>query len=253
MRLSGLIKQTVLLPALLGVVVLFAWEAIYQSGVVSKLVLSGPSAIAVIAVSDAPELLENSLTTLSEALSGFVIGNVVGLTFAIAFMQWRILKRAIFPLAILCEAIPVVAILPMLIIWLGSGMGPKIFIAAFLSFFPMLVNAYRGLNNLDEEVLELLHSYSAAPRQILWMVRMPAALPFIFSALKLSACGSMISALVAEWVASQHGLGYLIVFYSLGYRIANVWAAAILACAISLLLYGLVGLCEKRAMRRLRA
>lgn len=245
-------KQSVVLPTLFGVGLLLGWEALYQSGAVSKLVLSGPSAIVVTGLSDAPALLQNSLITLTEALTGFVIGNTIGLLFAIAFMQWTILKRAVFPLAILCEAIPVVAILPMLIIWLGSGMGPKIFIAAFLSFFPMLVNAYRGLNNLDEEVLELLHSYSAASHQVLWLVRLPAALPFMFSALRLSACGSMISALVAEWVASQHGLGYLIVYYSVGYRVANVWAAAILACLISLLLYGLVGLCEKLTMRRFR-
>jgi ABC-type nitrate/sulfonate/bicarbonate transport system permease component len=252
MHLFRRAKQSVVLPTLFGVALLLGWEMLYQSGAVSKLVLSGPSAIVVTGFSDAPALLENSVITLTEALTGYVIGNTIGLLFAVAFIQWNTLKRAVFPLAILCEAIPVVAILPMLIIWLGSGMGPKIFIAAFLSFFPMLVNAYRGLNNLDEEVLELLHSYSAASHQVLWLVRLPAALPFIFSALRLSACGSMISALVAEWVASQHGLGYLIVYYSVGYRVANVWAAAILACLISLLLYGLVGLCEKLTMRRFR-
>jgi NitT/TauT family transport system permease protein len=253
MNPSSVMKQSILLPAAFGLLVLAGWEIVFQNELVSRLVLSGPSAILATAISSGPELLRNSLVTLAEALSGFAIGNIVGLIFAIAFIQWRTLKRAIFPIAILCEAVPVVAILPMLIIWLGSGMGPKIFIAAFLSFFPMLVNAYRGLNNLDTEVLELLHSYSAAPHQVLRMVRLPAALPFIFSALKLSACGSMISALVAEWVASQQGLGYLIVFYSLGYRVANVWAAAILACIISLLLYALVGLCEKRVVQRLRA
>lgn len=253
MHPSALVRRHVLLPSLFGIVLMIAWEGVYQSGIVSKLVLSGPSAILVAAASSAPELLQNSLVTLTEAMTGFVIGNTAGLLLAVAFIQWKTLKRAIFPLAILCEAIPVVAILPMLIIWLGGGMGPKIFIAAFLSFFPMLVNAYRGLNNLEAEVLELLHSYSAASHQVLWLVRLPSALPFMFSALKLSACGSMISALVAEWVASQHGLGFLIVYYSLGYRIANVWAAAILACIISLLLYGLVGLCEKFAMRRFRA
>ncbi len=252
MYFLGCLKRNIILPAIFGIALILGWEVVYRSGAISKLVLSGPTAIVFTAMTDAPELLQNSLVTLAEALTGFVIGNTIGLLFAIAFIQWKVLKRAIFPLAILCEAIPVVAILPMLIIWLGSGMGPKIFIAAFLSFFPMLVNAYRGLNNLESETLELLHSYSAASHQVLWLVRLPAALPFMFSALKLSACGSMISALVAEWVASKHGLGYLIVYYSLGYRIANVWAAAILACVISLLLYGLVGLCEKLVMRRFR-
>lgn len=253
MRQPAFLTSDRLLPAGFGVFFLLAWEVLYRSGAVSKLVLSGPSAIVATAVSAAPELLQNSLITVAEALSGFAIGNIIGLVFAMGFMQSLTLKRAVFPIAILCEAIPVVAILPMLIIWLGAGMGPKIFIAAFLSFFPMLVNAYRGLNNVDDDVLELLHSYSARRFQVLWMVRLPSALPFIFSALKLSACGAMISALVAEWVASQQGLGYLIVYYSLGYRVSHVWAAALLACLIALLLYGLAGLCEKQVLRRLRS
>lgn len=247
------LDRTILSPAIFGIVLILGWEALYQSGAVSKLVLAGPSAIAVAFASDGLEMLRNCGVTVAEALSGFALGNLAGLVCAILFSRWIVLKRALLPIAILCEAIPIVAILPMLIIWLGSGMGPKIFIAAFLSFFPMLVNAHRGLHAAGADTLELLHTYSAKPHQILRTVQLPSALPFIFTALKLSACGSMVAALVAEWVASQQGLGYLIVFYGLGYRIANVWAAAILACIVSLCFYGLVGLVEKWALRRLGA
>lgn len=247
------IDRNILPPLIFGVILLIGWEAIYQSGAVSRLVLAGPSAIAVAFASEGLEMLRNCGVTIAEAVSGFALGNLAGLAGAILFIRWVVLKRALLPIAMLCEAIPIVAILPMLIIWLGSGMGPKIFIAGFLSFFPMLVNAYRGLHNAGADTLELLHTYSASPAQVLRTVQLPSALPFIFTALKLSACGSMVAALVAEWIASQQGLGYLIVFYGLGYRIADVWAAALLACLVSLVFYGIVGLVEKWALRKLGA
>jgi ABC-type nitrate/sulfonate/bicarbonate transport system permease component len=247
---TGLGKRQILLPLLFGIAFLIGWEALYQSGTVSKLILAGPSAVIAAAIQNWREMAVNAGVTMVEALAGFALGNLAGLLVALAFVRWQPFKRAVFPLAILCEAIPVVAILPVLILWLGNGMGPKIFIAGFLSFFPMLVNAYRGLINTDADMMELLHSYSASPRQIMWTVRLPSALPFMFTAIKLSACGSMVAALVAEWLASEAGLGHLIVYYGLGYRIPNVWAAAILACLISLAFYALAALAEKWVLRR---
>ncbi|SEQ27715.1 NitT/TauT family transport system permease protein [Faunimonas pinastri] len=246
----SLAPRRVILPVIYGIALLIAWEALAHSGAVSRLVLAGPLEIVVAGVRNWSELGFNAGVTLAQALIGAAIGNVAGLLVAICFVHWGFFRRAVFPLAILCEAIPVVAILPVLILWLGNGMAPKIFVAAFLSFFPMLVNAYRGLSNVDEEVRELLYSYSATASQMLWKVRMPAAVPFMFTALKLSACSSMIASLVAEWLASERGLGFLVVYYGQSYRVADIWSAAILSCLISLGLYGITAACERRALSR---
>jgi len=145
-----------------------------------------------------------------------------------------------------------VAVTPALIIGFGNGMTPKILVAIFLVFFPMLVNGMRGLRSADAEVGELLHSLSATELQRLRMVRLPAALPYIFTALRFSACSCFVAAIVAEWVAADRGLGYLIVFASSQYRTDEVWAAVIIGTLSSMVLVGLVVFIEGRAMPWLR-
>jgi NitT/TauT family transport system permease protein len=157
-------------------------------------------------------------------------------------------RRSVLPLAMAAQAIPIVAITPALIIGFGNGMEPKILVAIFLVFFPMLVNGMRGLRSADREAGELLHSLSASGLQRLWMVRLPAALPYIFTALKFSACSCFVAAIVAEWVAADRGLGYLIVFESSQYQNALVWAAVIIGTLSSMLLVGLVVALERWAM-----
>ncbi len=251
MTIHSLNRREIWLPTVFGLLMLAAWEAIVRAGLVSRIVLASPVDVVVRLFSSAPELAYHAGVTLAEALIGFALGNLAGLLMAMLFVQFARLRQAAFPLAVLCEAIPVVAVLPVLNLWLGNGMAPKIFIAGFLSFFPMLVNAYRGLSNVDADIAELLLTYSARPAQVFRTIRLPSAVPYMFTALKLSACGAMVAALVAEWLASEEGLGYLIIFYGQSYRIADVWAAAVLACLLSLSLYALVAACEKLVLRRM--
>lgn len=244
--------RKVILPIGLLVLLLCWWEFVAQSGIVSKLVLAGPTAIAMAMVSEAGPLAANAGITLAQALIGFVIGNIAGLAVAVAFVHSDLARRTVYPLAIGAEAVPIVAVLPVLILWLGNGMEPKIFITAFLTFFPMLVNAFRGLRSADAEVSELLYTLSASPWQKLVMIRLPASVPFLFNALKLSACGSVVASLVAEWLASNQGLGYLIILYGQAYQIPEVWAAAIVASAASLAVYGAMVLAEYKLTPWLR-
>jgi ABC-type nitrate/sulfonate/bicarbonate transport system permease component len=145
------------------------------------------------------------------------------------------------------QAVPIVAVAPALILLMGDGMAPKIAVTAFLVFFPMLVNAMRGLRSVDAEADELLYTLRASAWQRLWMVRVPASLPLVFSALRLSACACFVAAIVAEWVSASRGLGYLIVFCSSQYRVAEVWAAVLIGTALSMALYALVAALEARA------
>ncbi|MCB1549965.1 MAG: hypothetical protein KDJ41_19360, partial [Hyphomicrobiaceae bacterium] len=137
--------RKIILPALVLVALLSAWEFYAVKGHVSKLILAAPSAIAGALVTSGPEIFANMLVTLFQALAGFTIGNSLGLLVAIVFVHFGAIRRTVYPVAIAAEAVPVVAVVPVLILWLGNGMEPKIFITSFLTFFPMLVNAYRGL------------------------------------------------------------------------------------------------------------
>jgi ABC-type nitrate/sulfonate/bicarbonate transport system permease component len=239
--------RKIVLPVLVLAIVLGGWQYITEAGLIPPIILASPLAIVETFASSGGEIFANAGYTLFEALAGFAIGNTAGLLVAILFIHSELARKTIYPLAIGAEAIPFVAVLPVLILWLGNGMEPKIFITSFLSFFPMLINAFRGLRSADSEVNELLYTLSATRRQRLTMVRLPASLPFLFAALKLSACACVVAAIVAEWLAADRGLGHLIVLYGQMYRIPSVWAAALVGTVISLTVYGLVVIAEKLA------
>lgn len=240
--------RKVVLPASLLLFGLAVWQYVTATGRIDALILASPAAIVGAFATSGGEILSNMLVTLGEALAGFAIGNTLGLLIAIAFVHSDLTRRTVYPLAIAAEAVPIVAVIPVLILWLGNGMAPKIFIAVFLTFFPMLVNAYRGLRSADAEVKELLYTLSASPRQVLFMVRLPASVPFLFNALKLTACTCVVSSIVAEWLASAEGLGFLITLYGARYQIPEVWATALTCTAMSLCVFGAVVLAERVAM-----
>ena len=239
--------RRVLLPILVLVVGLAAWQYITASGLISRLILASPTAILGAFVTSGGEIFANAGVTLTEALTGFAIGNAAGLLVAILFVHSDLARRTIFPIAIGAEAIPIVAVVPVLILWLGNGLAPKMFITSFLTFFPMLINALRGLRSADAEVNELLYTLSATPRQRLFMVRLPASVPFLFNALRLAACACVVSAIVGEWLAAEAGLGHLIVLYGTMYKVPEIWGTALMSTGMSLALYGLVVVAERLA------
>lgn len=240
-------------PVVVFVGALAIWQAATSYGWVDGLVLPSPLAVISLFGDDPGLLASNAGVTAAEALSGLFIGNSLGLALAILFVNSPTSRRSVLPLAMGAQSIPIVAVTPALIIGFGNGMEPKILIAAFLVFFPMLVNAMRGLRSADAEVSELMHSLSASGFQRLWMIRLPAALPFIFTALRFSACSCFVAAIVAEWVASDRGLGHLIVLASSQYRADEVWAAVLICTASSMVMVGLVVAVERRAMPWLRS
>ncbi len=239
--------RKIVLPLLVLAIILGGWQYVTEARLIPPIILASPTAIVETFATSGLDILGNAAYPLTEAMTGFVIGNTAGLLVAILFIHSDLARRTIYPLAIGAEAIPFVAILPVLILWLGNGMEPKIFITSFLSFFPMLINSFRGLRSADSEVNELLYTLSATRRQRLFMVRLPASIPFLFAALKLSACACVVAAIVAEWLAADRGLGHLIVLYGQMYRIPDVWAAALVGTAMSLCVYGAVVLAEKLA------
>jgi NitT/TauT family transport system permease protein len=198
-----------------------------------------------------------ALFTAKEALLGFVLGGAIGFGLAVLLAHSRIIRRGVLPYIVASQTIPILAIAPMVVVGLGTkGVKPWVavsVIAAYLTFFPVAMNTLRGLLSPEPPALELMRSYAAGRNAVLWKLRLPASLPFIFSALKISATACVIGAIIGETPASiQNGLGGAIVnfnqYYSTGPE--RLWATNIVCAALGLLFFGAIVLAERLILRK---
>jgi NitT/TauT family transport system permease protein len=236
-------------PIVGGGSLLLLWALVVTVGHVPAFIVPAPwDVIAEIGINRVL-LLQNFTPTLIEALSGFTLGNAMAMTVAILFVEVRLLRRMYLPVAILFNTIPVIALAPILVLVFGLNMAPKIFIAAFICFFPALINMIRGLESVTPSELELMRMVSATPVEVLLRLRLPRALPFLFSALRIAATGCVIGAIVGEWIGSTEGIGALIIQATFNYRSGLLYAAITVSSAFALTLFGLVVLVEHRTIR----
>jgi NitT/TauT family transport system permease protein len=198
-----------------------------------------------------------ALFTMKEALLGFVIGGVVGFGLAVLLAHSVLLRRGLLPYIVVSQTVPILAVAPMVVVGLGTkGVTPWVsvsVIAAYLTFFPVAMNTLRGLLSPRPRDLELMRSYAADRRGVLWKLRMPASLPFVFSALKISATASVIGAIIGETPASiQDGLGGAIVNFNQYYSLQPtfLWATNIVCAVLGLVLFGAVALAERLILHR---
>jgi NitT/TauT family transport system permease protein len=185
------------------------------------------------------------LITGPEALGGLAIGALAGIGAAVACAGVGWLRRGVLPILASLNSIPIIAISPIAVLWLGFGQPSKIAVVALMTFAPMVVNAFKGLYSIDPAPLELMTSLSASPAQVFWKLRLPHALPYIFTALKVGTTLAMIGAVVAEFFNAQRGLG---VDLSNNIQVAKMpiaWAAIVAAALLGLVLFGLVSLAER--------
>jgi NitT/TauT family transport system permease protein len=202
-------------------------------------------------------MLRNAAVTLGEAFTGFVMGSLLGCALAVAFASSPLLERALLPYVVGSQLVPILAIAPMVVIGAGQLGAPdwlsKALIAAYLTFFPVTIGMLRGLRSVSPDARALMHSYAASSRQTFWKLRLPASLPYLFTALKVSATASVIGAIVGELpVGSAQGIGVVLVNAAQYYnsRPQNLWATVIVASLIGLVFYGAVVLAERLVIRQ---
>jgi NitT/TauT family transport system permease protein len=198
-----------------------------------------------------------ALFTMKEAFLGFVIGGLVGFGLAVLLAHSVLLRRGLLPYIVVSQTVPILAVAPMVVVGLGTkGVTPWVsvsVIAAYLTFFPVAMNTLRGLLSPKPRDLELMRSYAADRRSVLWKLRMPASLPFVFSALKISATASVIGAIIGETPASiQDGLGGAIVNFNQYYATGpeRLWATNIICAALGFAFFSVVVLVEHLVLRR---
>lgn len=237
--------DTLLAVALLATA-LFVWEGFVHWRAIPIYILPAPSKILLTLVQHWGMYVQAAALTLFESLAGLLLGAVFGIgTAALLGLQPR-LERGVMTLAILLKSTPMVAIAPLLTIWLGFGVLPKIIITALLTFFPVLVNALSGFNALPPMLLETFRVWNATRREIFWYARLPTALPYLFAALRVSAPLSLIGAVVAEWTGASGGLGRVMWLAYTNLNLPFLFAAVFLLAALGIALYQLVNWLEHR-------
>lgn len=238
-----------LLPFVGVATFLGVWAALVYLFKVPPFVAPSPLLVAQTLVSKGDVLLANLVPTAIEALSGFLLGNLVAIVIATAFVHKKTLEETFFPTVVLINTIPVVAKAPILVLLLGNGMEPKIAIAALICFFPTLVNMVRGLEAVNPQAMELMRVLSASKREVFFKLRLYTSLPYLFSALKISASTSVVGAIVGEWIGSNVGIGALIIQATYSFDSALLYATVIVASCFSMLFFLSVTMLERRLVR----
>ncbi len=208
---------------------------------------NGPPLVAV--------LVDAAIVTMQAALVGFVIGTLFGLILGTIFAHSNLLERALVPYVVASQTIPILAIAPMVVIWLNAGWWSVALLAAYLCFFPVTINTLRGLRSPDPRAIELMKSYAASSWTTLWKVRYPSAMPYIFTALKIAATTSIVGAIIAELPAGlAAGLGRVILTFNSEYAIRppKLWATIFFVALVGILFFVLVTLIEKVMTRNMR-
>jgi NitT/TauT family transport system permease protein len=230
-------------PLLFGFVLLAAWQALVMVAKVPEYLLPAPSVI--LANIDRTLFVQLGVT-FAEALAGFLIASVLAFVSAILFVRFHALEEGLFPIAIAVKTTPIVAVAPLLVIWLGTGWWSKIVAVVLISFFPVLVNAVKGLKAADAEYRELFQTLGATRAQEFRKLRIPYCLPYLFSALKISSSLAVVGAIVGEFVGATQGLGYLIIVSSAHLETATLFAAIGAAAFAGIAMFYAIGWTERR-------
>lgn len=242
------------LPLLVLAALIGAWQIAASSGALAGLLglepflVPSPAEIASSLWENRSLLAENAWVTLREIALGFAIGLAAGVAFAVLLRLSTTLRRTFYPLLIASQAIPIVVFAPILVIWLGFGIGPKLAIVALVCFFPIAVATLDGLRAVDPETIKMMRTLDASRRQMLWRVEAPAALPTFFSGARIAVVFAPIGAVFGEWAGADSGLGHMILLDNGQLETAREFAAASLLVAIALALFGLVALVERRVV-----
>ena len=236
-------------PSVFGLVAFFViWEVLIRATNTPAFIVPTPSAIVGRFWTQLPDLLYELSYTLAAASIGLLIGLAIGMLGAVVMVHYRILERSLFPIAVLIKLIPFVAIAPLLSVWLGYELQPKILLAALITFFPVLVNSVAGLRSADPLTLDFFESVGASRWETLARLRWPASLPYLFAALKITLHLAIVGASVGEYFGATHGIGHVIARTSELLQIQSLFSAALLLVLLGIAIVIVTNIIERRVI-----
>lgn len=245
MRARALIR-----PLALGAGALGLWQGLIVATGLPPFLLPGPRAVAVALLAHRADLLRATAITLSEIVAGFALGAAVGIALALAMAASTRIAAALRPALLVSQMIPIFALAPILTLWLGYGMAPKIVVTALICLFPVASAFFDGLERLPAGPRDLAHTMGASRARVLWHLRLPGALPMLGSGLRLAAVYAPVGAVIGEWVGGSQGLGAVMIHANGRMRIDLSFAALALVTVVALLFHAGVGWAIGRGLRR---
>jgi NitT/TauT family transport system permease protein len=235
-----------LAPTAAFVVLVVIWEAACRLFAIPSFLLPSPSAIVRAGLEiSAAQWLGHIGATLRVALMGYAVAILVSIPLAVALVTWRLLSRTLYPILVIIQSTPIVAVAPIIVVTLGASDLPRVVITFLIAFFPIVVSTVTGLMATPEELIELSRSLRAGRAREMLHIRLPFAVPYIFSALKISVTLAIIGAVVAEFVAAERGLGFFIMFSTSFFKIPQAFAGLAILVALSLALFQLCTLAQR--------
>ncbi|MDD2402840.1 MAG: ABC transporter permease [Clostridia bacterium] len=227
---------------------LVLWQMVVVILGIEEFILPSPISIGKVLFETSDLLWKHSIQTANEAILGFILAIVAGVILAIVMGLIPLIKRLLYPLIVVSQTVPIMAIAPLLIIWFGYGMLPKIMVVALVCFFPITVSLVEGLEAVDRDMVKLLISMGASTWQVFKKLRFPSALPSLFSGLKISATYSIMGAIIGEWLGASRGLGVYMTRSMKSFLTVRVFASIVVISLLSLLLFGIINILARLLM-----
>jgi ABC-type nitrate/sulfonate/bicarbonate transport system permease component len=235
-------------PLVVAAVVIGGWQLYVAVTNINEFLLPPPSRVASAFWSDKSVLASNAWVTIEEIFYGYLLAVAFGVGLAILVHSSRVIERALYPWLVVSQMVPVLAVAPIFVLWTGFDIRPKLMVITLVCFFPIAVNTIDGLRAVDPELLNLLRTLGASRRQRFRMARIPAALPFVFSGLKVSAAFAVLGAVFGEWVGANAGLGYEILILNNQSATADMFAVIVVLSVVGIAMFALVAAAERLAL-----
>lgn len=240
---------TAQIPSILTIcMILLIWQAVAVLQIVPDFMLPSPVSVGKALVNDFPLLMQHARYTVLEAMLGLTVGILIGFLCAVFMDHFDIVYKALYPIIIITQTIPTVAIAPLLILWLGYEMAPKVVLIVIVTFFPISIGLLEGFRSADIDMIRLMQSMGATRIQIFRHIKLPSAMGQFFSSLRISVSYSIVGAVISEWLGGYYGLGVYMTRVKSAYAFDRMFAVIIAISALSLLLMWLVDLVQKVCM-----
>lgn len=245
-KLQNIINKLYALGFIIGLILI--WQVVCSLELVPGYMLPSPIQVMQAFINEFNVLMEHLMISLSEAFLGLGVGILVAFILAVGMDHYRGLHKSLYPLLIISQTVPVIAIAPLLVLWMGYGMAPKVMVIFLVCFFPITISLLDGFKEADRDTIRLMKSMGANAKQIFWHIKLPCALPGFLAGLKVSVSYAVIGAVVAEWLGGTAGLGVYMTRVRKSYAFDKMFAVIFLVSLISLVLMKLVSLLERKVM-----
>jgi ABC-type nitrate/sulfonate/bicarbonate transport system permease component len=237
-----------IIPIVFSVILLLIWQLSVDTGVISRNLLPSPTDVGSTLIEILPDIYNHTLVTLTEAFAGFFASILLALILAILMDSVKVIKKAIYPILVVSQTVPLIVLAPLFVMWFGYGMMPKIIVVILVCFFPILISLLDGLSSVDKDMINLLKSMKASRLQIFRLVKFPAAMVSFFSGLRIAATYSIMGAIIGEWMGGKAGLGIYMTRVKYSFAYDKTFAAILVIVVLSMMVFYAVRLLQRLAM-----